>query len=244
MALRITNWKHVIGYAALVILLTASAPAALLAHFLPPMPLFLAVPIYVTGIAVPVLIVVPLATCSLYMFKLINATIDRLDNHVKFDHLTGLLSRGYFLGSVEQSRKRGGYFLMIDADHFKKINDTHGHETGDEALRLLAQVTAHHAATAGLAGRLGGEEFAVYLPGASQAQAVLFAATLGSDIRGQSLVSESGRVQLTVSIGLAEDRRESSLAQVMKAADQALYAAKAQGRDRHVLAAPRQSIAA
>ena len=210
-------------------------------------------PIYLTRIAVPVLIVTPLALMVLVMFLRINqttarldATIARLDAHVKFDSLTGLLARGYFLSAVEQARGCGGYFLMIDADHFKSINDNHGHHGGDAALLLLARVTMQAAGEKGLAGRLGGEEFGIYMPGVTAAQAELLAAGLGAAVRNQNLELNGKRVPLTVSVGVARDEAGAPLSVVMNSEpDEALYQAKAAGRDRFIFASrPKNSDAA
>ncbi|WP_373502430.1 GGDEF domain-containing protein [Aestuariivirga sp.] len=250
--LRITNKIQVAVWLGLAMLLSVSAPFILLWLFLPPLPLPVELPIYVTRIAIPLLIVTPMALIVLVMFLRINqttarldATIARLDAHVKFDSLTGLLARGYFLSAVEQTRGRGGYFLMIDADHFKSINDNHGHHGGDAALMLLARVTMQAAGEKGLAGRLGGEEFGIYMPGVTAAQAELLAAGLGAAVRNQNLELNGKRVPLSVSVGVAHDEAGVPLSEIMKAADEALYQAKAAGRDRFVMASrPAHSAAA
>ena len=91
----------------------------------------------------------------------------------RFDGLTGLLTRAYLLGQVRDhlNQHRSGAFLMVDADNFKLINDTFGHDVGDEALKRLADILRAAVSHDALVGRLGGEEFGVFLPGANDADA-------------------------------------------------------------------------
>ncbi len=236
MQIRIKSNSQVVLCSAIVVAMCVAVPTVLLRFFMPPFfPFFVQVPLYTIGILIPLLIAFPLAVFGLYMLKMLNRTVDTLDNFIKFDHLTGLLSRSYFLSSAEQARAAGGHFLMIDADHFKRINDTYGHDGGDEALKAIARLTIQ-AAGSGLAGRLGGEEFAIYLPGATAEQARQTAIGLGALLRNHMLVLSGRQVTLTASIGIAADPPASTLAQTMKAADTALYAAKSAGRDRYIFA--------
>ena len=97
---------------------------------------------------------------------------------VEFDHLTGVLSRGAFLGHAEAELADAARtqspvgLLMLDLDHFKSINDTHGHMTGDSVLANFAERAADRLSDGDLIGRLGGEEFAVLLPDCSYARAI------------------------------------------------------------------------
>ncbi len=239
MVWRVQSWGHVFVYTTIVVALAVAAPFALIWFFMPPWaPGFVQVPFFVTGALVPLLVSAPVAFFGLYMFKLVNATVDMLDQHVKFDPLTGLLSRSFFLATAEMSRKAGGYFLMIDADHFKRVNDTHGHDGGDAALKVISRLIQTESTVVGLAGRLGGEEFAVYYPNINRTAAMRRAEALNKAVRSAELELNGKRVALTVSIGLAEDMLGTSFAHTMKAADLALYAAKSAGRDRLVVAGP------
>jgi diguanylate cyclase (GGDEF)-like protein len=167
--------------------------------------------------------------------------LDSCEEAAFTDHLTGLANRRRFERQLERevarTRRYGRPFclLMLDIDHFKQVNDQHGHEAGDEALRRLAN--ALQAGTRGIdtVSRIGGEEFALLLPETDCARGLEVAERLRQEIKDTE-IPEAGHI--TVSIGLAEctvafsDARE-----LFSAADAALYEAKRLGRDR-VLCAP------
>lgn len=185
---------------------------------------------------IPLLITPPLAIIVLNLFRVQTLTIDKVDHYVRYDTLTGVLTRAYLLGKTREAMTRGGAFLMIDADHFKAINDTHGHDVGDEALKRIAEVLRKALDTDALIGRLGGEEFGIFLPGASDVQAVAAAETLCALMRKEGRIIAGKELNLTVSIGCALHRDENSLETTIKLADSALYHAKRGGRDRYFLA--------
>jgi len=127
--------------------------------------------------------------------------------------------------------------MIIDVDHFKWINDTHGHPVGDDVLRQLSSLLDEHVRRVDSVGRLGGEEFAVLMPGADRARAEEAAERLRAHVSSLALDLPSGIVRLTVSIGVTEcDVWTEDLAVGLARADEALYRAKADGRDRVVLA--------
>lgn len=155
------------------------------------------------------------------------------------DSLTGLWNRGYF---VELSRRelarcrRGGYplsVLLIDVDHFKKINDTFGHDVGDKALVALAGAMRNSLREIDILGRFGGEEFVVLLPDVCRKGACVVAERIRKQI-GTTLVDAGSRdVNMTVSIGATfMDDDSIDLDGLLKHADMALYRAKNNGRDR------------
>ena len=148
------------------------------------------------------------------------------------DGLTGLNNRRMFTQSARALQRPGlatAYFLMIDIDDFKKINDVHGHDVGDEVLKKIAGVIA---ALAGehLCGRLGGEEFAVIYQGEKTA-ACAFAAQLVDAVEA-AFVPER---KVSVSIGIAELVKEADLSHSYRRADESLYLAKKNGKNRYVL---------
>lgn len=157
----------------------------------------------------------------------------------EMDFLTAVPNRRAFLRAVEASRQMpdghatGAVLALVDADHFKSFNDTHGHAVGDKVLVMLARFLSENMPKGGVFGRLGGEEFGIYLP-APQVEAdpdLLERLRIGVgtlDIRhGDILLS------LTVSIGAARlAARETDLTTALAAADRALYASKRAGRDR------------
>lgn len=154
------------------------------------------------------------------------------------DHLTGLANRATFLNAAEQSQaERPGRILIIDLDHFKAINDGHGHAAGDLVLGRVAQTLRRCARAGDLVGRIGGEEFAVFLPGADDQAAAACAEAIRAGIE-QVMVFDpvAGPIQITASIGLA-GQGCTSLADAVLAADAAMYRAKRAGRNRVRVAA-------
>ena len=159
------------------------------------------------------------------------------------DPLTGADNRRSFLEKAHHemlhSRRydRPLSFLMIDVDHFKRINDTHGHHIGDQMLKALVATCKDTLRGTDLFGRVGGEEFAVLLPETDIGQAVGTAQRLQRDLSDTRIQTESGPVSVTVSIGLAVlEETDESLEQLMTRADTALYQAKDTGRNRLVRA--------
>ena len=178
------------------------------------------------------------------MLRLLTITIDKVDEYVRFDTLTGVLTRAYLLGKIREALSKGGAFLMVDADHFKAINDTYGHDIGDEALKKLAEVLRNTVPGEALVGRLGGEEFGVFLPGCRQSEAASAAAALCEAMRRSGQLVAGHPLRMTVSVGGAEHVPEHSLEKTMKLADAALYQAKRSGRDRYFIAAATDTMPA
>ncbi|WFF41786.1 GGDEF domain-containing protein [Salinicola endophyticus] len=164
---------------------------------------------------------------------------ERLTRRADTDDLTGLSNRRALLkATVKHLRRRRDMalsVLLIDIDHFKRVNDAHGHDVGDEALRVVANQLRSAVRDPLLVGRVGGEEFAVVLPETPLAEAVTVAERLCRLVATTPLALASGPVlALTLSIGAAERRPRESLKQMMRRADRHLYQAKHSGRDRVV----------
>ena len=167
-------------------------------------------------------------------------TLDDLRRLTTTDQLTGALNRYQFfeMAHAEQARwERYGHPLsgiMIDADHFKRINDTYGHAAGDEVLRHLARLCREELRELDILARLGGEEFAILLPATDGQAAVAVAERLRKRLEQTPVQLEDGRaVTITASFGvsaLSEDTP--TIAAMLKFADSALYAAKRNGRNR------------
>jgi diguanylate cyclase (GGDEF)-like protein len=160
------------------------------------------------------------------------------------DALTGTASRRAFLQTLESvfaaAREQGAdaALWVIDADHFKRVNDEHGHQVGDLVLReLVARVRAHVRASDTL-GRLGGEEFGLVLPGATASDAGERAEAVRAAIAAAPVLAGDGAISVAVSIGVAmlDPGRHASVEAWLAAADAALYAAKRAGRNRVELA--------
>jgi diguanylate cyclase (GGDEF)-like protein len=170
----------------------------------------------------------------------------RLDAHVAglrrlaaTDALTGTLNHGAFRAeldaALDESRASGQplALLLIDIDHFKSVNDSFGHLEGDRMLRLVSSLLVAHKRRDDALGRVGGEEFALVLPGADADAAQLVAGRIRSALRAATVMTPAS---LTLSVGIAErsDAVASSHA-LLDAADRALYLAKNRGRDQAVL---------
>ena len=156
------------------------------------------------------------------------------------DPLTHLANRREFIASVGAAlsgsdRPEGaGTVLFIDADHFKRINDTYGHGVGDEVLVNLAKVIGDSVRVQDVAARIGGEEFAVFLRLADLEAAQRVAERIRSQTHRISDAMDLGDIGVTVSIGIARHRKGQGLDDVLRAADRSLYVAKETGRDRIV----------
>lgn len=162
----------------------------------------------------------------------------RLEPEATFDSLTGVLNRGAFGARMSKRAHPGlGAILMLDIDLFKQVNDTYGHQAGDEVLRLLGDILRRSVRDEDFVGRVGGEEFALWLPGQSLSNALEVAERI-RDLVGRTPFPIAGSV--TVSIGISLLHPSMSWEQAQKRADEALYRAKSQGRNR-VLSAPEPS---
>lgn len=175
------------------------------------------------------------------------ARLDRLHENLTrlsyTDGLTGLANRRRFMEVLEAElarQARGGHelcLLLIDADHFKDINDHHGHHAGDAVLRELATILmASVRAPADLPARLGGEEFAVILPDTRVDEARRVAERLREQVATHVFEDRDTRLRVTISIGLVA-ARGLNLGTLLQRADEALYRAKQTGRNRVVEAA-------
>ncbi|HGY9638015.1 diguanylate cyclase [Pseudomonas sp. DCB_CB] len=167
----------------------------------------------------------------------------RLAHQATVDHLTGVLTRSAFTrraNTLLESRQQHAQALpltlmMLDIDHFKSINDAHGHAVGDQVLRQFASTLQDQLQNDELIARLGGEEFVVILPGLAPERANFIAERLRRAIQDLHVVQADQRLQITVSIGVAgcdADMPAPSLDELLASADQALYRAKARGRNR------------
>ena len=161
------------------------------------------------------------------------------------DELTGLFNRRGFFQLGEREFERALRFgrslstLMLDIDHFKRINDTHGHAGGDQVLRVLADCFRQNTRAIDIAGRYGGEEFSLLLPEISLPEAIQIAERLRQSMADLSIPIDSenghsspGDISITVSIGVAALSQDGqSLTDLLDKADQALYRAKDSGRN-------------
>ena len=155
------------------------------------------------------------------------------------DSLTAVFNRGAFSMLVEayldQARNQtvadAGALLIVDADHFKSINDRLGHDCGDQALRLIAATIKGQLHGADIVGRIGGEEFAVFLPGADAARSFLVAESIRRRIREAEFAPDGRPWPLSVSIGGIAFSGPTTYHDMFQVADRHLYKAKSNGRD-------------
>src|SRR5215217_5581528 len=166
------------------------------------------------------------------------AYLDICEEAAFTDHLTGLANRRRFERQLEREVNRTSRFghpfglLMLDIDSFKSLNDTHGHDAGDEALRRISRVLREGTRGIDLAARIGGEEFAILLVETNREGGVEVAERLRASIKSLD-IPRAGHI--TASFGVAEcPSHAQTAAEILKAADIALYEAKRNGRDQVV----------
>ncbi|VXA94566.1 GGDEF domain-containing protein [Arthrobacter sp. 9V] len=183
--------------------------------------------------------VILLASLSFTINALSNShLIKRLRERAERDHLTGLLNRGAFMSLAEKelagpASRQGAALVLADLDHFKAINDEHGHAAGDAALCAFAEACTTSVRSTDLVGRYGGEEFILFLPGATQQRAEAIASEISR--RLSAMADPDGLPYPTVSYGVTSTGAQvPDLKFMINVADAALYSAKAQGRDRVV----------
>lgn len=160
------------------------------------------------------------------------------------DTLSGLLNRRGFEDRADRllatTSRAGvpGAMVVADLDHFKSINDSYGHEAGDRVIRAFAEVLGQAAEDRAVIGRLGGEEFAVFIPGANLAAARLYAEGVRAGFAGLSIAALGPDRRVSASFGVAQLKAGDSLSDLLRRADAALYQAKKTGRDRVCVAQP------
>lgn len=187
---------------------------------------------------------------SARLMKELTLTRSELSRISQTDQLTGLLNRRGFdeaampaLHSADQAGMPAVIF-MCDIDHFKSINDRFGHDFGDKALVEIASVLREFSrARGGMVARHGGEEFAALMTGISREQAEDYAEEIRKACAAREVKSGDVCERMTISIGFTVASGETDLAKIMRIADQALYMAKRQGRDR-VIRADEATLAA
>jgi len=173
--------------------------------------------------------------------ELAGAAMDRIElmQTASTDSLTDALTRRAFKREAEQliaaalRHKHGLACLVLDVDHFKKVNDTYGHAAGDEVLKAVATTCRSKLRTSDLFGRLGGEEFAILLPHVGAEDAMIAAEKLRAEIAARSISGEFGTLNVTASFGvsaLSIVRRD--IETLLAQADAAMYQAKGTGRNR------------
>ena len=174
----------------------------------------------------------------------VNNTIEAMENinqiadFANKDFLTGVYNRRYFYENMNEyvayaeEHMEPYVVAMLDIDHFKKINDTHGHNSGDKVLKTLAKKLIDETKGDDLIARFGGEEFCIVLKNVSNEEAVKFFVNLRANIASCNVQLKKEQINFTVSIGVAFSRSDYKLDELLELADEALYRAKENGRNR------------
>jgi two-component system cell cycle response regulator len=179
------------------------------------------------------------ALYNAFLFQKLNREKAKLEKLAVTDYLTGLYNIRYFYSRLEEEFSRAERYqlplncIMLDIDHFKKINDTYGHRIGDFVLREFAQLVKRHTRKSDLLARYGGEEFILLLPQTSLKGALIEAKRLQKVVKDMQFPHLRKDHRITVSFGIASvpDKRIKSPDDLINFADNALYKAKEKGRD-------------
>lgn len=170
-----------------------------------------------------------------------------LRRSLKTDALTGAASRPYFLSRLGEACATGqrGALLLVDVDYFKAINDRHGHAVGDRILHQVVARMSRRIGPGALVGRLGGEEFALLVPGADEESLTALGVLVCRSVAERGFGMGAGaRIRITVSIGAVTLRAAGDATDLLLLADAALYRAKAAGRNCVALSSPGAGAAA
>ncbi|MFZ2103135.1 MAG: GGDEF domain-containing protein [Oricola sp.] len=190
-------------------------------------------------ILLPAALAAPLLFIFMSKIRQLNLAREELELIASTDSLTRILNRGAFTMLVDAYLEKAskqepvppGALLVVDADHFKLINDRFGHAAGDNALVSIASTLQSSLRERDLVGRIGGEEFGVFLPNSEAQQAEIVAERIRSGVRAIDFHPMGDRYSLSVSIGGVIYDRKTSYDELFGAADQRLYFAKKSGRD-------------
>jgi diguanylate cyclase (GGDEF)-like protein len=156
------------------------------------------------------------------------------------DELTGIFNRRHFFILAEKEFERAMRYhrplavIMLDIDHFKLVNDTYGHQVGDQVLQSVAKICSRLIRKVDFLGRYGGEEFTILLPETKGQHAFNAAERLRKAVASSGVETPQGRVTVTVSVGVStiEEGKGTSLESLLDLADRALFTAKQDGRNR------------
>lgn len=171
--------------------------------------------------------------------------LDQLESHAWSDSLTGLANRRSILRSVDRSLASSvgpSSVAMVDIDNFKLVNDTYGHQVGDEVLAEVARRAEESLSEGSTIGRIGGEEFLIVMTNAQSSAAQEICESVRTAVRSTPVQHSSGVLDVTVSIGVATSEGEESRDRVISIADVALLEAKSTGRDKVVCGSGPRSV--
>jgi diguanylate cyclase (GGDEF)-like protein len=232
------GWGRVILVTALGTLLCIAVPVAVDLLFMDFGPEDLAKSLR-NDVLLPIILAVPLLFAFSYKMRQLAITQAELQVVASTDSLTAVLNRGAFTMLVdayltavqEQQAEKSGALLIVDADHFKSINDRFGHDSGDEALKIIAGSIRGLVRNADLVGRIGGEEFGVFLPGSNSRDAERVAERIRETINAARFTADGEPRALSVSVGGVIFDHTVAYSELYRIADQELYRAKQAGRN-------------
>lgn len=194
----------------------------------------------VVSLIIPLLVAPPAYCYIAWLGWKLQRANRALDHLARRDVLTGLLNRRAFVELAQDrlAQKVDHMLVMVDIDHFKRINDSMGHAAGDAALQHVAKLLETMAPDRALVARIGGEEFAVLLPYESEDTAALLVQVdaMREQLEQMPFITAAGLAQMTASFGIARPMPDEPLDGVLNRADRALYEAKELGRNRLALA--------
>jgi diguanylate cyclase (GGDEF)-like protein len=196
----------------------------------------------ISDLLIPTILAVPAIFFLMSKLRELAIAHRRLAVYAATDGLTQVMNRSAFSTLVEaylteiHDMQVRGALLIIDADNFKAVNDRYGHDRGDEALITIAKAIKSILRAPDIVGRIGGEEFGVFLPGATADQAETVAERIRQSVSDTQFLPAGAAHQLSVSVGGAIFDRPLPFSELFRFADQQLYQAKRTGRDRVALA--------
>lgn len=187
----------------------------------------------IVSIALPLLLGGPVTLVFAIQNARLRDAYRRLEDSAAHDSLTACLNHGAFIARSTQmlAGAARGALLVVDADHFKSVNDRYGHHVGDAALRQIAARIQGVVRPGDLVGRLGGEEFGILLPGATRSVAETVAQTIRRAVQTIAFEIEDNRFSLSVSVGGAVFENAVEYEDLFRCADKRLYRVKNSGRN-------------
>ena len=198
------------------------------------------------NVIIPLVLAPPIFVLLLSRMRALAIAHEQMEIIASTDGLTDCLTRRAFTTLVDaylervdrEHNARRGALLVIDVDNFKAVNDHYGHQNGDEALKMIAGNIKSSLRELDLVGRMGGEEFSVFLPGAAPDAARRVAERIRASVNKTLFTPQGAPVALSVSVGGTSFRTQTSFSDLYRMADQQLYSAKSAGRNRVIFRSP------
>ncbi|MEO8134459.1 MAG: GGDEF domain-containing protein [Betaproteobacteria bacterium] len=236
-ALAVTGWLLVVTTTPIMEILmreTGSGAADSMIEYGPPAVVFARV------------VIIALLSISVLWLE-ISRLYETIENQAMHDELTGIANRRAIIAQLQRELSRGKRenspcsIAILDVDHFKHVNDTWGHPTGDKVLQWMANVIGNNIRPYDTLGRYGGEEFLMLMPGTAQDLAASIVDRARLAVENQACIVDNKAIRITISAGIATYSKDVDLDALLLSADHALYRAKESGRNRVVIATTPQS---